>query len=81
MDVIDDGRVDLVINVPREYDNLGRPDGYLIRRRSVDAGIPLITDIHLARAVVEALRRHKTDADLGLFAWDEYLSRRSLALR
>ena len=81
MDVVDDGRVDLVINVPREYDNLGRPDGYLIRRRSVDAGIPLITDIHLARAVVEALRRHKTDGDLGLFAWDEYLSRRSLALR
>ncbi|MFO0722601.1 MAG: carbamoyl-phosphate synthase (glutamine-hydrolyzing) large subunit [Myxococcota bacterium] len=81
MDVIDEGRVDLVINVPREYDNLGRPDGYLIRRRSVDAGIPLITDIQLARAVVEALRRLKSDGELPLLAWDEYLSRRSLALR
>ena len=29
MDVIDDGLVDLVINVARTYDELGRPDGDL----------------------------------------------------
>src|SRR5207248_2196620 len=54
--IISEGHVDLVINVPREYDQYGRPDGYLIRRRAVDAGVPLITDRQLARAVVEALR-------------------------
>ena len=53
------GEVDLVINIPREYDELGRPDGYLIRRRAVDAGIPLITDLQLARAVIEALWRKR----------------------
>jgi carbamoyl-phosphate synthase large subunit len=81
MDVIDAGRVDLVINVPREYDELGRPDGYLIRRRAVDAGIPLITDNHLARAVIEALRSKKDSGSLRLLAWDGYLARSPVPLR
>jgi carbamoyl-phosphate synthase large subunit len=81
MDVIDDGRVDLVINVPREYDELGRPDGYLIRRRAVDAGIPLITDNHLARAVIEALRSKKDMSAMRLLAWDGYLARSPVSLR
>jgi carbamoyl-phosphate synthase large subunit len=78
---IDDRLVDLVINVPVEYDELGRPDGYFIRRRAVDAGIPLITDLQLARAIVEALRRNVAPESLQLLAWDEYLSRRPMALR
>ena len=61
MDAIEQGRVDLVINIPVEYDELGRPDGYHIRRRAVDAGIPLITDLQLARAVIEALRHRKVE--------------------
>ena len=71
---IDDGSVDLVINVPRSYDEEGRPDGYWIRRRAVDAGIPLLTDLQLARAVIEALRNRKP-AELRLLAYDEYLAR------
>jgi carbamoyl-phosphate synthase large subunit len=78
-DVIDDGRVDLVINIPREYDEQGRPDGYLIRRRAVDAGIPLITDLKLAGAIVEALRSKRHD-ELSLVAWSDYLHRRAVPL-
>ena len=63
MRAIEEGKIDLVINVPVEYDELGRPDGYMIRRGAVDAGIALITDLQLARAVVEALR-HRTMSDL-----------------
>ena len=74
MDVIDEGRVDLVINVPRSYDEFGRPDGYLIRRRAIDAEVPLITDLMLARAVVTALR-NRNGKPMELRAWDEYLSR------
>jgi carbamoyl-phosphate synthase large subunit len=81
MDVIDAGKVDLVINVPREYDELGRPDGYLIRRRAVDAGVPLITDTHLARAVIEALRWKKDADSLRLLAWDGYVSRSPVSLK
>ena len=76
-DVIDDGRVDLVINIPREYDEQGRPDGYLIRRRAVDAGIPLITDLKLAGAVVEALRS-KRPHQLEVVAWDDYIGRQTV---
>ena len=57
LDLIESGRVDLVINIPREYDRHGRPDGCWIRRAAVDNGIPLLTDLQLAKAVVEALRR------------------------
>ena len=57
--LIDQGEVDLVKNGLRQYDAFGRPDGILIRRAAVDAGIPLITDLQRARAVVEALRRRK----------------------
>jgi carbamoyl-phosphate synthase large subunit len=71
LDVIDNGKVDLVINIPREYDEHGRPDGYLIRRHAVDAGIPLITDLQLARAVIEALSRRNADT-LGVAAWNDH---------
>jgi carbamoyl-phosphate synthase large subunit len=77
--LIERGEVDLVINVPREYDALGRPDGLLIRRAAVDAGVGLITDLQLARAVIEALRR-KGPADLRTLAWDNYVARRPSAL-
>ncbi|MEJ7732075.1 MAG: carbamoyl-phosphate synthase (glutamine-hydrolyzing) large subunit, partial [Polyangiaceae bacterium] len=74
MQAIDEGKVDLVINVPREYDALGRPDGFQIRRRAVDAGVPLLTDLSLARAVVEALRKNKA-GELPMLSYDEYVTR------
>ena len=72
--LIDAGKVDLVINVPREFDEIGRPDGYLIRRRAVDAGVALITDLQLARAVVEALRSNAM-ADMSVAAWNDFVPR------
>ncbi|MCZ6855336.1 MAG: carbamoyl-phosphate synthase (glutamine-hydrolyzing) large subunit, partial [Gammaproteobacteria bacterium] len=63
--------IDLVINVPREYDKFGRPDGYLIRRTAIDCGVPLITDRQLAGAVVEALRS-RTPNSLQLIALGDH---------
>ncbi|MEO8636753.1 MAG: carbamoyl-phosphate synthase (glutamine-hydrolyzing) large subunit [Gemmatimonadales bacterium] len=74
MDVIDEGLVDLVINVPRSYDELGRPDGYLIRRRAVDAEVPLITDLMLATALVTALR-NRANVPVPIRSWEDYLGR------
>ncbi len=73
MELIDSGKVDLVINVPREYDEKGRPDGYLIRRQAVDTGIALITDLQLAQALVEALRCREPGS-LKVQAWNDYLA-------
>ncbi len=72
--LIERGTVDLVINIPREYDTAGRPDGVDIRRAAVDAGVPLITDLQLARAVIEALRVKKP-SDLRMLAWEDYVGR------
>jgi carbamoyl-phosphate synthase large subunit len=80
LDLIDRGEVDLVINVSREYDAFGRPDGVHIRRAAVDTGVPLITDLQLARAVIEALRRIKRPSDLQVLAWEDYVSREPTAL-
>lgn len=79
VELIERGIVDLVINVPREYDAAGRPDGADIRRAAVDAGVSLITDLQLARAVVEALRVKKP-GDLQMLAWEDYVSRKRIAL-
>ena len=76
MDLIDDAQIDLVINIPREYDAQGRPDGYQIRRRATDAGVPLITDLQLARALVESLRHGRGDS-LAVVAWNDYMGRDS----
>jgi carbamoyl-phosphate synthase large subunit len=72
LDVIRRGLVDLVINIPREYDEHGRPDGYLIRREAIDQGVALVTDLPFARAIVEALRWRKP-ADLDVIAWNDLL--------
>jgi len=72
--LIENQTVDLVINVPREFDEMGRPDGYMIRRAAVDHDVPLITDLQLARAVVEALRVKRPD-DLRVVAWNDFLGR------
>jgi carbamoyl-phosphate synthase large subunit len=70
--LIEAGEVDLVINVPREFDELGRPDGYLIRRCAVDHGVPLLTDLQLARVVIDALRL-KRPHELRVAAWNDFL--------
>jgi carbamoyl-phosphate synthase large subunit len=73
LDVIAEGLVDLVINVTREYDQFGRPDGYWIRRQAIDLGVPLLTDLQLARAVIEASRWRKS-ANLDVVALNDFVA-------
>lgn len=80
MEFIEANEIDLVINVPREYDSLGRPDGFYIRRCAVDFGVPLITDLQLARAVIEALRQRRLE-DLRVVAWNDYMAAASAGRR
>jgi carbamoyl-phosphate synthase large subunit len=75
IDYLSQGKIDLVINIPRGYDERGRPDGYRIRRVAVDLEIPLITELWLARRVVQALGRYRLK-DLKVKSWGEYLAER-----
>jgi carbamoyl-phosphate synthase large subunit len=49
--------IDMVINIPREFDERGRPDGYRIRRAAIDMNVPLVTDLCVARKLVRAITR------------------------
>jgi carbamoyl-phosphate synthase large subunit len=72
------GQVDLVINIPKNTGEEELRNDYLIRRRAADFGIPLITDVQLARRFIEALSR-KSLADLHIKSWNEYRPREDVS--
>ncbi|MBI4160865.1 MAG: carbamoyl-phosphate synthase large subunit, partial [Acidobacteria bacterium] len=72
LDWIEPGRLDLVINIPRNTDRQEASDGYQIRRRAADFGIPLVTNLQLAELLVKALAQKGLE-DLQVKALDEYV--------
>lgn len=68
---IKEGKVDLVINIPKSHEKEELSNDYIIRRAAVDFSVPLITNIQCANLVVSALKNKKLD-DLEVKAWDEY---------
>ena len=65
-------KLDLVINIPKNYQEEELTNDYIIRRLAVDFGIPLITNIQLAQRFVEAISRKKVE-DLEIKSWSDYL--------
>jgi carbamoyl-phosphate synthase large subunit len=59
LDALDRGQIDLILNVPSSLtqDKLERmlEDEYILRRRAVELGIPLLTSVEGFRAYVEGL--------------------------
>jgi len=68
---IADGKIDLVINIPKNIERKELDNDYLIRRKSVDFDVPLITNLQLAKRFVEAICSMQLD-DLKVKSWDEY---------
>ena len=62
LDTMMKGDFDLIVNIPRNYSRDSVTDGYLIRRKSVDLNIPLITNVQIAKIMAEALSRYTEDA-------------------
>lgn len=77
IDIIQDHKVSLVINLSEDYYNesfnkkIGT-DGYIIRRATIDNNIPLITDLNAARFFVKAIDKYKKK-DLQIKSWREYM--------
>ncbi|MEM6702201.1 MAG: carbamoyl-phosphate synthase (glutamine-hydrolyzing) large subunit [Acidobacteriota bacterium] len=71
LDLIQEGEVDLVVNVPKDASEEELANDYLIRRAAVDHGVPLITNIQLAQRLAQAIRR-KSVEELEILAWQEY---------
>jgi len=71
LEYISGRKIDLVINIPKNYQEEELTNDYIIRRKAVDFGIPLITNLQLARRFVEALAS-KQHSELTIKSWDEY---------
>jgi carbamoyl-phosphate synthase large subunit len=56
------GRIGLVINIPKNNEAEELSNDYMIRRAAVDCGVPLLSDLRLARRFLEALSVHDFDA-------------------
>ncbi|MFC1655718.1 carbamoyl-phosphate synthase (glutamine-hydrolyzing) large subunit [Patescibacteria group bacterium] len=73
LDYISEKKVDLVIDIPKNYTRQEITDGYMIRRKAIDMNIPLITNVQVARLLVGALKRYKLE-DLQIKSWGEYVN-------
>ena len=74
---LENRRIDCVINIPQHSARTEKTDGYFIRRLSIDRGIPLITNVQLAKRIVEALAEDRAKPDLSaLIAWPDILDKR-----
>ncbi len=68
---LEKGKIDLVINIPKNETKKELTNGYLIRRKAIDANIPLFTNLQLAKRLVEALTK-TSRKKLSIKSWDEY---------
>jgi len=71
LDYMGKGKIDLVINIPKNFQAVELTNDYQIRRKAGDLNIPLITNSQLAERFIEALSR-KTIDDLHIKSWAEY---------
>ena len=70
-ELLANGTLDLIINIPTHVFARESTDGFIIRRKAIDMNIPLITNRQLAEAFVTALHEQKGNG-LKTKAWSEY---------
>lgn len=72
LEYLRDGKIDLVINIPKNFGKDELDNDYYIRRISVDHAVFLITNLQLAKRLVESISMKSIEA-LQIKAWDEYI--------
>eukprot|EP01059_Diplonema_ambulator_P033978 TRINITY_DN739_c0_g1_i1.p1 TRINITY_DN739_c0_g1~~TRINITY_DN739_c0_g1_i1.p1 ORF type:complete len:1495 (+),score=594.14 TRINITY_DN739_c0_g1_i1:49-4533(+) len=73
LDWIRSGKIDLIINVPGSFSSANITAGYQMRRAAVDFGIPLLTNVQLAVALVQAFERVDIN-NMEVMSWNEYVN-------
>ena len=73
LDLLKNQKVDLVINIPKSFQDREITRGYQVRRSTVDYNIPLITNAQLGKRFLEAIG-HLQSKDLSITAWQEHIS-------
>ena len=64
-------KIDLVINIPKSYEEEELENDYLIRRSAVDYNIPLLTNPQNTRLFIESISKLKME-DLEIKDWESY---------
>lgn len=72
LDVIGERKVDFIINIPKNYSHEEVTAGYQMRRKAIDLNIPLLTNVQVARVVVETLKKYRVE-DLEVESWGSYV--------
>ena len=62
-------KIDMVINIPKNYEEQELTNDYLIRRAAVDFNVSLMTNAQLARLFIDAFIENRK---LEIKGWDEY---------
>jgi carbamoyl-phosphate synthase large subunit len=66
-----EGKIDMVINIPKTSEKTELDNDYLIRRKAVDLNIPLFTNVQFAKRFFKAMMQYNED-NLSVKSWDEY---------
>ena len=62
---------DLIVNVPKNHSKRELTNGYRIRRGAIDHNTPLMTNVRLAKAFIEAFTA-MSEEDIKIKSWQEY---------
>ncbi len=73
MDLISSHKIELIINVPKNHTKRELTNGYRIRRAAIDHNIPLMTNVRLAKAFIQAFCAMSME-DIQIKSWQEYNS-------
>ena len=71
MSYLKERKIDLVINIPKSYEEEELTNDYLIRRRAVDYNIPLLTNPQNSKLFIESISKLKME-DLKIKEWEAY---------
>lgn len=71
MEMIANHKFDLIVNVPKNQTKRELTNGYKIRRGAIDHNIPLMTNVRLAKAFINAFTSVKLE-EIKIKSWQEY---------
>ena len=70
---IEDGNIDLLINIPNNvFCSNNNTNGFIMRRKCIDFGISILTNVKCAKLFVSSLKRYRSGV-ISYKSWDEYI--------
>ena len=71
LEMIQDKKIDLVVNIPKNFTTNELDNGYKIRRAAIDFNVSLLTNSRLASAFIQAFCKMNVD-EIEIKSWNEY---------